>query len=86
MDAFEILVIILSITLAIFMLLAIILTFNFIKISQTVRSIVNKADSVMDDVESAAEFFKKTSVPIGITSLVANIVSKVTGENKKGKK
>jgi len=86
MDAFEILVIILSITLAIFMVLAIILTFNFIKISQTVRSIVNKADSVMDDVESAAEFFKKTSVPIGITSLVANIVSKVTGENKKGKK
>ncbi len=86
MDAFEILVIILSITLAVFMVLAIILTFNFIKISQTVRSIVNKADSVMDDVESAAEFFKKTSVPIGITSLVANIVSKVTGENKKGKK
>lgn len=86
MDAFEILVVILSITLAIFLVLAIILVFNFIKISQTVRSIVNKADSVMDDVESAAEFFKKTSVPIGITSLVSNIVSKVTGDSKKGKK
>ena len=86
MDAFQILVIILSVTLAVFLVLAIILTINFIKISQTLRSIVAKADSVMDDVESVAEFFKKTSVPLGVTSLLANIVSKVTGENKKGKK
>lgn len=86
MDAFQILVIILSITLAIFLVLAIILTYSFIKISQTVRSIVSKADSVMDDVESVADFFKKTSVPLGVTSLVANIVSKITGDNKKGKK
>lgn len=86
MTVLEILVIILSVTLAVFLVVGIILLYNFIKISQTLRSIVTKADSVMDDVESAAEFFKKTSVPIGITSLLANIVSKVTGENKKGKK
>ena len=73
MDAFQILVIFLSVTLAVFLVLAIILTINFIKISQTLRSIVAKADSVMDDVESVAEFFKKTSVPLGVTSLLAKI-------------
>lgn len=84
MDAFEILVIILSITLAIFLVLAIILTSVLIKLAKQMRNITAKAEVVMDDVETVSGFFRKTAAPVAIGNLLSNIVSTLT-DRKKGK-
>lgn len=84
MDAFEILVIILSITLAVFLVLGIILTTVLIKLANQVRVITAKAEVVMDDVEAVSGFFRKTAAPVAIGNLLSNIVSTIT-DRKKGK-
>ena len=84
MDAFEILVIILSVTLAVFLVLAIILTSVLIKLAKQMRNITAKAEVVMDDVEAVSGFFRKTAAPVAIGNLLSNIVSTLT-DRKKGK-
>lgn len=86
MDAYGILVIILSITLAILLVICIILGVGLIKLTNQVRDIMVKADDIMEDVESVSNFFKKTATSISVAGIIGNIVSVVTGHNKKGKK
>lgn len=86
MDAFEILVIILSIALAIFLILGIILLVGIIKLVGKLRKISEKAEEVIDDVEAVSGFFRKSAGPVAITGLISNIVSKVADyKDKKGK-
>lgn len=86
MDAFEILVIILSITLAILLILCIVLVISGIKLVNKLRQISQKAEEVVNDVEAVSGFFRKTAGPVAVTSLLGNIVSKVADiTNKKGK-
>lgn len=84
MDAYGILVIILSITLAVFLVLGIILVSVLIKLANQVRTITAKAEVVMDDVEAVSGFFRKTAAPVAIGNLLSNIVSTIT-DRKKGK-
>jgi hypothetical protein len=85
MDAYQVLVIILSVALAVFLVLAIVLTAIFVKVMLTVKRITTKAESVMDDVESVSDFFRKSAAPVAIGKLISNIVSTITERNKKGK-
>ncbi len=84
MDAFEILVIILSITLAILLIASIFLVVVLVKLVNQLRIVSHKAEEIVDDVETVSGFFRKTAGPVAITSLISNIVSKVT--EMKGKK
>lgn len=86
MDAFQVLVIILSVTLAILLVICIVLVIGLIKLTNQVRAIMIKADDIMDDVESVSNFFKKTATSVSVAGVIGNIVSMVTGHNKKGKK
>jgi hypothetical protein len=87
MDAFEILVVILSITLAILLILTIILIVAITKLVNKLREISEKAEEVVNDVEAVSSFFRKSAGPVAITGLISNIVSKVAEfSNKKGKK
>ncbi len=86
MDSYDILVIILSITLAIFLVVAIILAIGLIKLVKDVRKITAKAGEIVDDVEAVSGFFRKAAGPVAITSLINNIVTTVADFNKKGKK
>lgn len=86
MDAFEILVVVLSVVLAILLVLTIILVMSIIKLVNKLRDISKKAEEVMDDVEAVSGFFRKSAGPVAITGLISNIVSKVTEISKKGKK
>lgn len=87
MDAFEILVIILSVTLAILLVLCIIIAIGVIKLVGKLRVISAKAEEVIDDVEAVSGFFRKTAGPVAVTGLISNIVSKVAElTNKKGSK
>lgn len=86
MDAFEILVVVLSVVLAICLLLGIALLIAVIKLVNKLRQISQKAEEVMDDVEAVSGFFRKSAGPVAITGLLSNIVSKVVDfKTKKGK-
>ncbi len=84
MDAFEILVVILSIALAILLIASIFLVVVLVKLVNQLRVVSQKAEEIVNDVETVSGFFRKTAGPVAITSLISNIVSKVT--EMKGKK
>lgn len=83
MDAYSTLVIILSITLAIFLVTAIILAIALTKLVNQMRNITTKAEAVMDDVEAVSDFFRKTAAPVAIGNLLSNIVSMITDRRSK---
>lgn len=83
MDAYGILVIILSITLAILLVVCIVLGIALTKLVNQVRDITTKAEEIMDDVEAVSGFFRKTAAPVAVTSMISNIISKVTQHNSK---
>jgi sensor histidine kinase YesM len=74
MDAYHILVIVLSSLLGLILLATAIISFIFIKIMKDVRHITEKASMAADNIEHAAMFFKKTSGAAAITKLVGNAV------------
>lgn len=85
MDAFEILVVILSAALAVLLLVSIIFVVVLVKLINQVRKVVDKAEEIVDDVESVSSFFKKAAGPVAITGLISNIVGAVTKHAKRGK-
>jgi F0F1-type ATP synthase membrane subunit b/b' len=76
MDAFEILVVILSVTLAIFLVLAIIATVFLIKILSKVNHITEQAESVANNIEAASEKFKQAAGPAALASVFAKLFNK----------
>ena len=88
MDSFDILVIILSITLLILLVVMIAVGIAAYKLVQKLQSITAVAENIADDVETASSFFKKSAGPIALTGFVSNIVKSVMKHNKgkKGKK
>ncbi len=85
MDAYNILVIILSVTLAVLLVVAIVCIVALTKLINQVRAITTKAESVMEDVESVSDFFRKSAAPVAIGKLVSNIVSTISERRKKDK-
>lgn len=86
MDSFDILVVILSIMLAIFLMAGIVLLVLFIQITRRIKIIVDKAESVADHVEHVSLFFQKTAGPAAIGKLVANIYETMHSKKAKRKK
>lgn len=86
MDAFEILVTILSIALAIFLILAIAFTFYLIKIARRVHEISEKARAAASSVQAAAKIFERTAAPAVFSRIVANVVEGWQKSKKKKEK
>lgn len=74
MDSYDILVIILSIALAIFLILGIVFMVYVIRISKRVDEITEKARSAVNNVESATRVFSKAAAPAAFSKVLANIV------------
>lgn len=72
-QAYQVLVIILSITLAIFLVLAIVATTWLIKVLKHVNSIIEKADKVASNLEAAADNFKSVSGPAAVIKAAMNV-------------
>lgn len=83
MDSYDVLVVILSITLAILLVVSILLVVALIKLVNQVKLIVAKAEEIVDDVEAVSGFFRRNTPAMAITSLISNIVSKVTSNSGK---
>lgn len=82
-DAAEILLIIVSSVLALFLVVTIVAIVYLIGILKQVKKITIQAENVVDSVESAAAAFERTASPIAILKIVGNIVSQVSRMNKK---
>lgn len=80
--AAEILVIILSIFLFIFLLVGIILTVYLINLTRKIRKITNSAERTVDNIETAVSGATKFISPIFIAEMIARIIKKF----KKSKK
>lgn len=80
---YEILVIILSTMLAIFLILGIVVLVLIIKIVKTIKKITEHAEHMADRAEHITSFFEKTATPVALVKLVSNISDAIL---KKGKK
>lgn len=76
MDAFEILVIILSVTLAIFLLLAIALTIALIKLVKQLNVTAERTDNIVSNIESASDSIKNMAGPAAIVSAIAKLIKR----------
>jgi LytS/YehU family sensor histidine kinase len=85
MDAYEILVLILSIVFAIMLIGATIATYIFVKILKDVRHITEKASMAADNIEQAAQFFKSTSSTAAVLKMVGNAIESFRTKGKKEK-
>ncbi len=74
MDAFEILVLVLSILLGIILIIGIIVGVIMIKIIRDIRRIVEKAADAADSIQHAAQLFKNTSGIAAVTKVIGNAV------------
>jgi predicted PurR-regulated permease PerM len=85
-SALEILVIILSAALAIFLILAIYLTVRIIQVINHIKKITEHAEQVADRADHISDFFAKTATPVAIAKLIANlsdIIQKKRSSKKK---
>ncbi len=83
MDSFDILVIILSITLAVFLVMAIVLTTYLIRIAREISAITEKAGSVVSNIEAVSKAATSNGPASFLTSIIATVVEKsIKGEEK----
>lgn len=75
---FATLVVILSVMLALFLLLSIILLVRIIQISNQIKRITDHAEAAIDKAEQVADFFQKTTTPVALMKLISNISDVVT--------
>lgn len=86
MDSYDILVIILSTMLALFLLLSIIALVYIVKITKNIKEISDKAKSLVDNAESFAETMKKSAAPAVVAKFVAEQVSNAVKKHNKKEK
>jgi hypothetical protein len=80
--AAEILLIIVSSVLALFLIVAIIAVIKVIQILHNVRHITEQAEKIADSAEAVGEFFSKNAGPIALGKFVANIAETVVRHKK----
>ncbi len=78
----QILVIILSTTLAIFLIISIVAAVKVVQILNDIKRIVQKAESIADKAEAVGEFFQVSAGPAAIGKLIANIFHSHKSKNK----
>jgi len=81
-NAEEILVIILSTFLAIFIGLAIVLTINLMKLTKKLRSIAEHAEAAATNVEAASTMFKNAAGPLAAGKFIMNMADAVINKQK----
>ena len=74
MDAYEILVIILSVTLAVFLILSIIAVSMILKLLSSVRKVVAKGEDLVDTATELGETLKRNAGAAGLLRVLMNFV------------
>lgn len=76
MDVYQILVIILSTTLAVFLVLAIVLTSNLIELSKKLNRIADSAEIVADNIEEASNTIREYTAPAAILQQIIKTIKR----------
>jgi hypothetical protein len=71
--AFEIIVVILSILLILFLTISIFLVVKCIQVVNHIKKISEHAEQVADRADHISDFFAKTATPVAIAKLIANL-------------
>lgn len=79
----QILLIILSSALAIFLIIGIILGIKLIKIMDSIKRIADHAENVAENVEQTAAMFQKAAGPMAILKVLGNLGDLVQKRTKK---
>lgn len=82
-NASEILLIIVSSVLALFLIVTIVAVFYVISILKQVKRVVKTAENVAINVEAAAEAFERTASPLAAIKIISNIIEQVTKAKKR---
>lgn len=83
MDAAQVLVIILSIMLAFFLLLSIVLLVYFIKITRSIKRITESAERAAYKFESLATVVQKAVAPAMITKVLSSLLGRFSDKKNK---
>lgn len=73
----DILLIVVGVLLSVFIIVCIAVTVGLLKLVSSLRALVDKAEGVVDSVESAAEVFKDTSGKLALFKVIRNIIKMV---------
>lgn len=78
----QMLLIILSSALAVFLILGIVAVVKSIQILNSVKRISDKAEQIADKAENVADFFQRSTGPVIISNLLSNMFSAGQRNNK----
>ena len=78
----QILVIVLATALAIFLVLAILIAMQVLRLVKTLRGISEKAQELVDSAESTAELFKSTVGKLTVLRFAHSVIDLVTKHKK----
>ena len=81
--ASQVLLIIVSTVLSIFLIVSIIALVYTIKILKQVRRITFRAENVAESVEAAANTFEKAASPVAVLKIIGNIVDQASKMRKR---
>lgn len=70
----QVLLSILAATLALFLILAIAIAVMVIRLLKSLRTIVDKAEKVVESAEAVGDILKKASGPLGVFRLIQGII------------
>lgn len=74
---FDVLVIVLSVLLGLFLILAIIAISFILKLVASIKRIVARGEQVIQSAESAAEMFKHAAGPLGAFKMLTHLVEMI---------
>jgi Na+-transporting NADH:ubiquinone oxidoreductase subunit NqrC len=83
MDTYEILVVLLSVSLIVVLIVTTIALVLLIRILQQVQKLTHRAELMVDKVESVGEFFKNTAGISSIVKIVGGLVDTAKKHSKK---
>ncbi len=83
MDAFQILVIILSVFLGIFLVLSIVIAVQTLKLIRSLQEVAAKGGAIVDRVEEIGETFAKNAGAAGLLRLLMNFVTSATKRKRR---
>lgn len=85
MDAYHILVVIISVLVILQLVVLVVAGVWMVKLLKDLKEITEKAKHVATNVESVSDFFQKTAGPMAIVKLLANITGAVTHKRRRSK-
>lgn len=84
--AAEILVIIVSVVLSLFLIVAIVLLLQVLRLVKDLREVAARAERVIDSAESITNIFRKSAGPVSLLNFARTVMETVAEHKHKGER